>query len=73
MAEAKSLKEIVKIRLKKRKTLKDLGDNPYPVFVKRTHSIQEALDEFFKLSKEEKLVKLTPQKALNACLPAGRA
>lgn len=55
----KSLSEIIKIRLKKRKTLKDLGDNPYPIFVKRTHSIQEAIDEFFKLSKEKKLIKLT--------------
>lgn len=55
----KNLSEIVKIRLKKRKKLKDLGDNPYPIFVKRTHSIQSAGSEFSKLSKEEKLVKLT--------------
>ena len=53
-----SLDKITKERLKKRKILKERGDNPYPVFVSITHKIQELLDNFSKLVKEKKQVKI---------------
>lgn len=54
-----ALKDIIKGRLAKRKSLQDLGEDPYPVFTKRTHSVEESLDEFSKLLKAKKRVVLS--------------
>ena len=43
-----------KIRLEKIKELKDQGIDPFPRRVKRTHTIQEALDEYVKAEKKDK-------------------
>ncbi|MEX2008470.1 MAG: lysine--tRNA ligase, partial [Candidatus Spechtbacterales bacterium] len=47
-----ALDDIIAHRLHKRKQLQDLGDNPYPVFVKRTHTATEVRDNFERLEKE---------------------
>lgn len=51
--------EIKKRRLKKKKALKSAGHLVYPLKNKRTHTCQEALDDFPKLSKAEKEVILS--------------
>lgn len=53
-----TIDEILKARLEKRKKLKEKGDKPYPVFVKQSHTTEEALESFSKLSREKKIVKL---------------
>ena len=53
-----TLAEIIKNRLKKRKTLVERQENPYPVFTKRTHEVGAAFDSFSSLSKEKKIVRL---------------
>ena len=53
-----SLDKILKERLKKRKILKERGKNPYPSFVSSTHKTQELLDNFSKLFREKKQVKI---------------
>lgn len=45
----KNLEKIKKIRIKKLKNLENAGINPYPAEVSRTHTNQEALDNFSKL------------------------
>jgi lysyl-tRNA synthetase class 2 len=49
-----SIKEIKKTRLKKLENIRKAGINPYPAKVKRTHTCQEAIDNFEKLMAEEK-------------------
>lgn len=58
MAEAKSLKEIIKTRLNKRKILLERHRNPYPVSIKSTHTTEELLGSFAKLEKIGKPVRL---------------
>ena len=52
-----SLDKITKERLKKRKSLKERGENPYPILVNITHKIGELIDNFSKFSKNKKRVK----------------
>ncbi|MEX0877921.1 MAG: lysine--tRNA ligase [Candidatus Spechtbacterales bacterium] len=59
MTEKRTLKEIIKNRLSKRKVLIERQHNPYPVSVKNTHATHELLSDFAKLSKAEKLVRLS--------------
>ncbi|MDX1608059.1 MAG: lysine--tRNA ligase [Candidatus Spechtbacterales bacterium] len=54
----KTLKEIIKNRLNKRKVLKERNDYPYPAKVKREQSLAEVLNSFTKLEKEEKLLEV---------------
>jgi len=54
-----TIDELKKIRLQKLKSLQDVGLLAYPAKTKRTHTIQEVLDNFSKLSKTEKEVVLT--------------
>lgn len=54
-----ALEDIIKNRLKIRKTLKDLGVSPYPIFVKRTHTTSDALADYIKLSKAKKRIVVT--------------
>jgi lysyl-tRNA synthetase class 2 len=51
-----AIEEIRKNRLKKLKTIKDAGINPYPASSRRTHSIKEALFDFSKLTALKKKV-----------------
>jgi len=53
-----NLEKIKKIRLKKLKNLKKAGINPYPGEVLRTHTNQEVLDDFNKLSQTKKKITL---------------
>lgn len=53
-----ALEDIIKNRLKKRKSLQDRGVSPYPIFIKRTHNIAQVLDEFDKLAKLKKRITL---------------
>ena len=54
-----ALDKIQKERLKKRKILKERGENPYPSSVESTHRIEELLENFSKLAKEKKQVKIS--------------
>ncbi|MEX0870069.1 MAG: lysine--tRNA ligase [Candidatus Spechtbacterales bacterium] len=54
MPKESTLKEIIKNRLKKRKILVERKESPYPVVVKRTHTVEDVLGSFSKLEKEEK-------------------
>ncbi|MBI2626312.1 MAG: lysine--tRNA ligase [Candidatus Nealsonbacteria bacterium] len=45
-----AISDIKKIRLKKLEQIKKAGINPYPIKTKKTHSIEQALTEFDKLS-----------------------
>ena len=47
-----NLEEIRKIRIQKLENLKKAGINPYPAVVLRTHTNQEAIDDFKKLEKK---------------------
>lgn len=49
-----SLADIRKNRVEKVKALKDKGFDPYPVYLKRTHTAQTAADDFSALSKKKK-------------------
>ncbi len=49
-----TIDELKKVRLQKLKSLQDSGLLAYPAKTKRTHTIQEALDNFSKLSKAGK-------------------
>ncbi len=49
-----TIDEIRKNRIKKMKDLRAIGINPYPIETKRTHSCQEVLTSFSKLSKIKK-------------------
>ncbi len=49
-----TVEEIKKRRLKKKKALESAGHLVYPLKNKRTHTCQEALDKFSKISKAEK-------------------
>ena len=51
-----TLKEIIKNRLKKRKTLTDRNEYPYPLNAKRKNALADVLNSFSKLEKEEKLL-----------------
>jgi len=51
-----ALDNIKKDRLSKLNTIKKVTGLPYPAKTKRTHSVAEALKDFSKLSKEEKLI-----------------
>lgn len=48
-----ALKDIRQNRLEKRERLKSSGTNPYPLFSKRTHILQEARQDFNNLSAEQ--------------------
>lgn len=48
--------EIRKVRLAKLKILEKAGEKAYPVFLKRTHTIEKALKEFSALSQSQKEV-----------------
>jgi lysyl-tRNA synthetase class 2 len=48
-----------KIRIQKLEAIKHAGINPYPGTIKRTHTIDGAINDFAKLSKAEKLVSCT--------------
>src|SRR3989344_4084598 len=54
-----TIDELKKVRLQKLKSLQDAGLLAYPATTKRTHTIQEALDNFAKLSKSGKVVVLS--------------
>ena len=45
-----------KIRIQKLEAIKRAGINPYPGTIKRTHTIDEAIEDFAKISKTEKQV-----------------
>ncbi len=51
--------EIRQSRLKKINTFRSAGINPYPSRSKRTHTVEEALSSFKKLTKEESVISLT--------------
>ncbi len=48
-----NLKKLKKVRLQKLKNLKKAGMDPYPAEAQRTHSNQQALDDFKNLTKQE--------------------
>jgi len=52
------LSDIQKNRLKKLERIRKLRINPYPEKTKRTHSINEVLEDFDKLSKSKKQIRL---------------
>lgn len=54
-----TIEELKKIRLKKLATLQKAGFSVYPIKTKRTHTCQEALDNFSTLSRTKKEVILT--------------
>lgn len=51
-----ALEDIIEYRLHKRKKLQEGGISPYPIFVKRTHSIHDVLSGFQKLARLKKPV-----------------
>lgn len=48
-----TIEEIRKKRLEKLKKIELAGENPYPIEVKRTHTIEQAIDNFLVLTKQE--------------------
>jgi len=71
MAEYSNLE---KIRLEKIKELKELGIDPYPRRVKRTHTILEASDEFLKSekNKDEESIQATLVGRIRSVRPMGK-
>lgn len=53
-----ALEDIKKLRLEKREALYKQGDNPYPLLVNRTHTVQQVRDSFDELSQSENEVAL---------------
>ena len=53
-----TIDELKKVRLRKLKDIKDIGTVPYPATTKITHTIEEALKDFSKLSKGKKALVL---------------
>ncbi len=51
-----TIDELKKIRIKKLATFKSAGIDPYPLKIKRTHSIAELFSNFNKLKKSEKQI-----------------
>ena len=51
-----TIDEIRKNRIRKLKRIRMSGSNPYPIKVKRTHSCEEALRSFSKISKSEEQI-----------------
>lgn len=53
------LEELRSVRLEKLQTMQQQGINPYPAKSKRTHTTQEALDNFDNLSQQQSTIYLT--------------
>jgi len=53
-----SIENLKKIRLEKLKNLKKAGINPYPANISRTHTNEKALNDFSKLTEQNKKISL---------------
>lgn len=49
-----SISDIKKVKLSKLKNIEKAGINPYPITSKRTHTIEQSLNDFSKLSRSKK-------------------